>query len=169
VTVAVAVAVAVAVGVGVLVQEGVAVAVNVRVEVGVGVAVRVLVGDGDMVGVRDGLRIVLVAAGESATFVVATCVGIAVAEWVTVGARLGATVVGGCVPVGASGVTVPVAVAALDAVLDFTRAMAVAVGRALITPTRPIARHRMPDSRLKTIDQTNSRQPRCPAARRRRQ
>jgi hypothetical protein len=62
-----------------------------------------------------------------------------------------------------------VAVTAPVGVLDFAREMAVADGRAVISPTRPIARHTLPDSRLNTIDQTNNRQPRCPAARRRRQ
>jgi hypothetical protein len=55
----------------VFVWVGVTVAVNVSVDVVVSVAVRVRVIDGDAVGVRDGLRLVLVTAGESGTFVVA--------------------------------------------------------------------------------------------------
>ncbi len=107
----------------------------VGVQVGDGVTVRVALAGG-VVGVRVAVQVRVALGGM--------CVGVAVARSVMVGVA---------VAVGITAVTV--------SVIEGASKTTVGVGwRAVIRPTIPVARQSMPDSRLKTIDHTKSRQPR---------
>jgi hypothetical protein len=163
VAVAVGVSVGVAVGVGVGVAVGVAVAVLVKVLVAVGVAV--IVGVGVRVSVAVGVLVgvsvrVAVGWGDGVAVLVSEIVGVIVFVRLGVAEGIGVAVAVAGMMLG-TGVGVSAGGAAIITVM-------VGVGRKTI-PATPVARQVMPEKEVRKIDQTNRRQPRCPAMRRRRQ